>query len=202
MLPALNEEATVAAVIRAVPRHIPGVRAVDVIVIDDGSTDETVARAYAAGANSAVRHARSRGLVVVFNRAVTEALRSGADVLVQLDSDGQHDPTLIPSLIQPILEGRADIVVGARALAEAREMTRGRRVGNRVGSWFFRRILGLPVSDFTSGYRALSRTALLSLNPVSDYTYRSRPSSRLPVCGWPSWRCRSRSYPARSVSRE
>ena len=171
VLPALDEEATVGRVISEVPRHLPGVREVEVILVDDGSSDATVERARAAGVDRVVSHSRSRGLVAAFNRGVREALNAGADIVVHLDSDGQHDPAYIPRLIAPILEGRADVVVGARPLAEAHEMTRVRRIGNRVGSWFFRSLLKIPVSDFTSGYRALSRDALLHLHIASDYTY-------------------------------
>lgn len=171
VLLALNEETTVGHVIAAVPRRLQGVRDVEVILVDDGSTDATVLRALAAGADRIVRHARNRGLVAAFSRGMNEALQAGADIVVHLDSDGQHDPEQIPRLIAPIVAGEADIVVGARLLADATDMTRAKRVGNRFGSWIFRRLLRLPVSDFTSGYRALSREALLRLNLVSDYTY-------------------------------
>ena len=171
VLPALNEEATVGHVIAGVPRLLPGVEAVEVILVDDGSTDATVSRARAAGADRIVRHTRNRGLVASFSRGVNEALLAGADIVVHLDSDGQHDPEQIPRLIAPIVAGDADIVVGARPLARAADMPGAKRIGNRLGSWVFRRLLRLPVSDFTSGYRALSREALLRLNLVSDYTY-------------------------------
>lgn len=171
VLPALNEEATVGQVISAVPRRLPGVGTVEVILVDDGSTDETASRARAAGADRVVSHSRSRGLVAAFNSGIAEALRRGADLVVHLDSDGQHDPQHIPSLIAPIVDGEADVVVGSRPLAQRGEMSRAKHVGNRAGSWFFRRVLKLQVSDFTSGYRAFSRDALLRLNLVSDYTY-------------------------------
>jgi glycosyltransferase involved in cell wall biosynthesis len=171
VLPALNEESTVGQVIAAVPRRLPGIAQVEVILVDDGSTDATVLRALAAGADRIARHARNRGLVAAFSRGITEALHAGADIVVHLDSDGQHDPERIPQLVAPIVAGEADIVVGVRPLAHASDMTLGKRLGNRFGSWVFRRLLKLPVSDFTSGYRALSREALLRLNLVSDYTY-------------------------------
>jgi glycosyltransferase involved in cell wall biosynthesis len=171
VLPALNEEATVGRVIAAVPRRVPDIREVEVILVDDGSSDKTSLRALAAGVDRIVSHAGNRGLVAAFRTGTDAALRAGADIVVHLDSDGQHDPTYIPRLVAPIVARQADIVVGVRPLTQATEMTRVRRLGNRLGSWVLRRLLNLPVSDFTSGYRALSRESLLRLNLVSDYTY-------------------------------
>jgi hypothetical protein len=99
------------------------------------------------------------------------ALATGADVVVHLDADGQHDPLHIPRLVAPILAGGADVVVGVRPLTEATEISAVRRRGNRIGSWLFRRVVKLPISDATSGYRAFSREALLRLNVMSEYTY-------------------------------
>lgn len=172
VIPALNEEATIGRVVASVPRQIVGVGLVEVIVVNDGSSDDTHARALAAGADAICVHNRSRGLVEAFKAGVHEALRRGASVVVNLDADGQHDPAFVPSLIAPILGGEADIVVGVRPLASsADEMTTVRRQGNRIGSWVAGRALGLNLSDATSGYRAFSREALLRLDILSDYTY-------------------------------
>jgi glycosyltransferase involved in cell wall biosynthesis len=171
VLPALNEEATVGRVIAAVPRRVAHIREVEVILVDDGSTDQTSLRAHAAGVDRIVSHPGNRGLVAAFRTGTDAALRAGADIVVHLDSDGQHDPAYIPRLVAPIVAHQADIVVGVRPLIQATEMTRVRRLGNRFGSWVLRRLLSLSVSDFTSGYRALSRESLLRLNLVSDYTY-------------------------------
>ena len=102
---------------------------------------------------------------------VREALRRGATVVVNLDADGQHDPTIIPHLISPILAGDADIVLGVRALAEAGQMSSARRYGNMAGSWVTRRALGIEITDATTGFRAFSREAVLQLNITSDFTY-------------------------------
>jgi glycosyltransferase involved in cell wall biosynthesis len=168
---ALDEEATIGTVVAAVPRAIPGVSSVQVIVIDDGSTDETAARAVAAGADRIVFHRQNRGLVSTFADGMNAALSDGADVVLHLDGDGQHDPAYVPRLVEPILLGEADVVVGVRPLADAKHMSSVRRHGNRFGTWLFRKLLGLPISDATSGYRAFSRDALMRLNVVSDYTY-------------------------------
>ena len=171
LIPALNEEQTIATVVSAVPRHVPGVSEVLVILVDDGSTDATRERALAAGVDRVIVHRQNRGLVATFNDGVRAALAMGADIVVHIDGDGQHDPTYIPSLVGPILQGNAELVVGVRPLAAAHSMSRARRYGNRVGSWFFRRAFRIGVRDVTSGYRAFSREALLQLNVVSDYTY-------------------------------
>lgn len=171
VIPALNEAATIGSVVAAVPRHIPEVQDVDVIVVDDGSSDSTSLRALAAGADKIVHHRRNRGLVSSFSDGMNAALSRGADIVVHLDGDGQHDPRYIPRLIGPILREDADVVLGVRPLAETKEMSPIRRNGNRFGSWLFKRILKLPISDATSGYRAFSREALMRLNVISEYTY-------------------------------
>ena len=116
VIPALNEEGTIGQVVAAVPRFIPGVGSVDVIVVNDGSRDRTQQRAVAAGADAICVHPRSRGLVEAFKAGVHEALRRGASIVVNLDGDGQHDPGFIPRLIKPILAGDADLVLGVRPL--------------------------------------------------------------------------------------
>jgi glycosyltransferase involved in cell wall biosynthesis len=172
VIPALNEEATVGSVIAAVPRSIQGVGRVEVILVDDGSTDSTQHVATSAGADAIVRHTQRRGLVAAFKSGVAEAMRRGANIVVHLDADGQHDPTLIPALIEPILGYEADIVLGVRPFAAAAEdMGPVRRYGNIVGTWVMGRVIGLDISDATTGYRAFTREALMRLNVVSDYTY-------------------------------
>ena len=171
VIPALDEAGSIGAVIAGIPRSMAGIGRIDVIVVDDGSTDGTEDRALAAGAATVVRHARNRGLAAAFNSGISAALERGADLIVQLDGDGQHDPADIPALIEPILIGAADMSVGVRAFREADQGTRFRRFGNRVGSSIFSRALQLDVSDFTSGYRGYSREAALRLHVVYDHTY-------------------------------
>jgi len=171
VIPALNEEETIGTVVSAVPRLIIGCRDIEVIVVDDGSTDATNERAVDAGADRVITHSRNRGLVASFNHGVGLALARGCDIVVHLDADGQHDPTLIPSLVAPILAGHADIVVGVRPLTARHAGTPARRYGNRLASWLFRQTFKVQVQDVTSGFRAFSREALLELNVVGDYTY-------------------------------
>ncbi len=171
IIPALNEEATIASVVRSVPRIFTGVRRVDVIVVDDGSTDATAQQAEIAGADFIVSHPRNRGLVTAFNAGVSAALAAGADMVVNLDADGQHDPQSIPRLLAPLIAQDADIVIGVRPLADASQGTLGRRMGNRAGTWFMRKAIGMPLTDVTSGFRGYTRDALLRLNVITDYTY-------------------------------
>jgi hypothetical protein len=171
VIPALNEEETIGAVVGGVPRLIVGCHDVEVIVVDDGSTDATNVRAVSAGADRVITHSRNRGLVAAFNHGVGLALARRCDVVVHLDGDGQHDPSFIPQLVAPILAGDADIVVGVRRLTEPEAGTAVRRYGNRLASWLFRRTFKVEVKDVTSGYRAFSREALFRLNVVTDYTY-------------------------------
>lgn len=171
VIPALNEQETIARVVSEIPRRIPGVGRVEVIVIDDGSNDLTAHRAWAAGVDLVARHAGNRGLAAAFNRGTTEALTRGADVVVTLDADGQHDPTALPRLVAPIINGTADLVVAARPLADPSQGTLARRLGNQLGSKVARRLLGIPLSDVTSGYRAFSREALMQVHVSAGYTY-------------------------------
>jgi Glycosyl transferase family 2 len=171
VMPALNEERTVGAIVAAVPRRILGIGEVEVIVVDDGSTDATRDVALAAGADRIIAHRRNRGLVACFNHGIALALARGADLVIHLDADGQHDPSFIPQLVGPLISGAADIVVGVRPLEDPAAGTLVRRHGNRFASWLFRRTFNLSVRDVTSGFRAFSREALLQLNVVSDYTY-------------------------------
>jgi glycosyltransferase involved in cell wall biosynthesis len=143
---------------------------VEVVVVDDGSADLTGDRARAAGA-TVTRHAGNRGLVAAFNRGTTEALARGADIVVMLDADGQHDAGAMPRLVAPIVAGRADLVVAVRPLADPSQGSPVRRIGNRVGSSVARRLLDVPVSDVTSGYRAFSREALMQLHVSGGYTH-------------------------------
>lgn len=171
LIPALNEQETIGRVVREIPREIPGVDVVEVVVVDDGSDDLTADRAWAAGADHVARHPGNRGLAAAFNRGTTEALARGADVVVTLDADGQHDPSAMPELVAPIVAGTADLVVAARPLADPSQGSPLRRLGNRVGSGIARRLLNISLSDVTSGYRAFSREALVQVHVSAGYTY-------------------------------
>jgi glycosyltransferase involved in cell wall biosynthesis len=169
-IPALNEESTIAQVIREVPRDIPGIEAVEVLVLDDGSTDRTVDEAWSAGADYVVSNGRNRGLAFSFQRAMTEALARGAGIVVNTDADNHYDQSRIPDLIRPILAREADIVVGSRVLKELK-MRAANKHGNRVANFVLQRLLKIEGIDVSSGYRAYSREAALTLNVFSGHTY-------------------------------
>ena len=169
-IPAYNEAADIAAVIREIPRSIPGVDAVQVLVVDDGSADGTAAIAEQAGADWVLRNPRNMGLAYTFQRALLEALRRGADIVVNTDADNHYDQSAIPDLIEPIRDGRADIVVGSRVL-DAVDMPAANRYGNRAGNFVMQRLLGIRGIDVSTGFRAYSKEAALRMVVFSTHTY-------------------------------
>ena len=170
-IPCYNEEATLAEVVRQVPREIPGVDRVEVLVIDDGSADRTAETARAAGADHVVRHARNRGLAAAFQTGIDAALRLGADVIVNTDADNQYPGSRIPDLVAPILKGEADMALGDRQIGSLRHLSLLHRMLQKLGSAVVRRISGTAVPDAPSGFRALSREAAMRLEVLTDYTY-------------------------------
>ncbi len=184
-IPAYNEEKTVAEVIREIPRRIPGIKSIRILVIDDGSADNTAQAAKKAGA-LVLRNKRNMGLAFTFRRGLERALEIGADIIVNTDADMQYNQAQIPDLVRPILEGRADMVLGSRFRGTIESMPLRKRLGNMISSWAVRRISGLPVSDAQTGFRAFSREAALRMNVQSSYTYTQETilqaaSSRLAV---------------------
>ena len=172
VIPAYNEEQNVGAVIRSVPRRIPGIERISVLVYDDGSTDGTIEQARQAGAEYVLRHSRNRGLAITFRDALDAALHLGADVIVNTDGDNHYDQSRIPDLVAPVISGQADIVVGSRDLAGLKGMGFARKWGNRVANWIFTFLYRLPRgTDVSSGFRSYSREAALRLTITSKYTY-------------------------------
>jgi len=170
-IPCWNEELMIGSTIRSVPRELPGVDEVQVLVIDDGSTDRTVEEAQAAGADHVVRLAGHQGLSAAFRVGLDRAASLGADVVVHMDADGQHPPEHIPHLIAPILQGKADLVVGVRPIAEVSEYSWIKRKLQLWGSWVVRWVSGTDIADTTCGFRAYSREAALRLTVLTPYTY-------------------------------
>ena len=169
-IPAYNEEESIGQVIAEIPRHIVGVDAVEVLVVDDGSTDATVQEALAAGADHIVSLGRNRGLAEAFRVALREAVARGADLIVNTDADNHYDQTRIPDLIQPLLRKEAEIAVGSRLLDDV-PMRAANKYGNRIANFIMQRLLRLPDIDVSTGFRAYTREAALALNVLSRHTY-------------------------------
>ena len=170
MIPAYNEETTIRTVIESIPRQMRGVDVVIPIVIDDGSTDRTSAKAAEAGA-LVVSNATNQWLAYSFRKGVDTALQLGADIIVNTDADNQYDQSQIPSLIEPILHKRADMVLGSRFKGRIEHMSFGKYWGNRLATWAVNFVSGANVSDGQTGFRAFSRDAILRLNVLSNFTY-------------------------------
>jgi glycosyltransferase involved in cell wall biosynthesis len=171
-IPALNEEATLGAVLDGLPATAEGFEAVSVVVVDDGSTDRTAEVARSRGAR-VVSHRRNLGLGQAFNTAVQTALEGDADVLLTLDADGQFESAEIPDLLAPLVAGQADVATGCRFPTGRRppEMPRARFWGNRFFSNLLSGLLVERLQDVSCGFRAYSRDALMHLNLQGRHTY-------------------------------
>lgn len=171
MIPAYNEETTISKVIEELPRKIEKITEIQILVIDDGSTDSTAEVASRAGATRILLHKHNMGLAKTFRDGLNEALEMGADVIVNTDADFQYNGLEIPNLIAPILEGRADLVLGNRQIDHIDHMPRGNLWGNKLATYITRCATGLPVEDAQTGFRAFSRDAALQMNLTGDFTY-------------------------------
>jgi len=171
MIPAYNEEETIASVIKEIPRKIQRIDSVEVLVINDGSTDRTVEVAREAGADKILSHKANLGLGVAFRDGIECALNMGADIIVNIDADEQYNAKEIPKLIIPIVENRVDIVLGRRDIANLEFVPFSKKMGNKVATWVTRRISGLSIRDSQTGFRAFSQEASLRMNLSGRYTY-------------------------------
>ena len=170
-IPCLNEEQTLGDVLSTIPKKIPGFDSVEIVVIDDGSTDNTIEVAKKHGVSTIIRHRSTRGLAEAFRSGVDYALTHGADVLVNTDGDNQYPQSSIPDLVAPIAEGRADIVIGDRQTDKIAHFSWGKKLLQRLGSRVVNQAAGTRIPDAASGFRAYSRTALLKLNLVTKFSY-------------------------------
>lgn len=170
-IPCFNEEETLARTVADIPRRINGIAAVEVLVIDDGSTDQTIEVARRAGVDHIVRHPNNRGLARSFRTGLDTCLRLGADIIVNTDGDNQYAGADIPRLIRPILDGRADIVVGDRRTAGLAHFSPMKKWLQALGSRVVRALSATDVADTVSGFRAISREAALQLNVISRFSY-------------------------------
>ena len=169
-IPCLNEAETLPMTLEALPKSAAGFP-VEVLVVDDGSTDDTAQVATALGVHHLVRHQQNRGLAAAFMTGLVSCVERGADVIVNLDADNQYDAGAIERLVQPVLEGQADIVVGSRPIASIEHFSPVKKWLQFLGSGVVRALSGTPVRDAPSGFRAFSSEAALRLNVFSTYTY-------------------------------
>ena len=170
-IPCFNEADTLAIALTALPRKVPGFDIVEWLVIDDGSTDETAFTACENGVDHIIRHTRNQGLARGFMTGIDACLDLGADVIVNTDADNQYNAADIPALTAPILEGCADIVVGARPVTTIGHFTPVKKILQKLGSWVVRVASKTDIPDAPSGFRAISRAAAQRLMVFNDYTY-------------------------------
>ena len=170
-IPCYNEEGTLSATLAGLPRQIPGVDAIEILVIDDGSTDRTCEVARECGVRCIVRFTQNRGLAAGFAAGLDAAVRAGADIIVNTDADNQYHGGDIAALVGPILRGEADIVIGDRQTDLIPHFSWLKKRLQRLGSWVVRKVSNTNVADAASGFRAYSRQAALKLNVVSDFSY-------------------------------
>lgn len=170
-IPCLNEAKTLGIALAELPRSVPGIDKVEILIVDDGSSDDTVAVARAAGVDHIVRHPANFGLARAFMTGLDASLKLGADIIVNTDADNQYCAADIPALVAPILEGRAEYVIGTRPIARIEHFSPVKKFLQKLGSYVVRRISGTRVEDAPSGFRALSRDAAMRMNVFNRYTY-------------------------------
>lgn len=170
-IPCFNEEATLGVTLDALPRSLPDVGTIEWLIVNDGSTDGTEEVARARGVHHIVTLPFNQGLARAFMAGIEAGLQAGADVLVNLDADNQYRADDIPKLLEPILAGRAHIVVGARPIEQIAHFSLTKKILQRLGSWVVRVVSGTRIADAPSGFRAITREAALRLNVFNSYTY-------------------------------
>ena len=170
-VPCLNEEQTLPLVLNTIPKKIKGIDEIVVVIVDDGSTDKTVAVAKKHGVTHFVHHAQRMGLARSFHDGVNYALSIGADIVVNTDGDNQYPQERISDLVQPILDGKAEIVIGDRQTAKIAHFSGFKKLMQRFGSWVVNKAAGTDLPDAASGFRAYSRESLYRLNIVTSFSY-------------------------------
>jgi glycosyltransferase involved in cell wall biosynthesis len=170
-IPCYNEAEALPGTIHALPRQLPGIDEIEYLVIDDGSQDETAQVAEQIGVHHVVKLTRHAGLATGFLIGLENCLKHGADLIVNTDADNQYNADDIRHLLEPILQGRADIVVGDRGVATLEAFSPIKRFLQRTGSWVIKLASGMETPDATSGFRAISREAALRTMVLSQYSY-------------------------------
>jgi glycosyltransferase involved in cell wall biosynthesis len=170
-IPCLNEAKTLPATIADLPREVPGIDTVELLVIDDGSTDRTVEVARECGVEHIVRLTNNKGLAAGFQAGLDACLKLGADIVVNTDADNQYRGADVVKLVAPIVAGEADMVVGDRRVSQIDHFSGSKKGLQRIGSWVVRRLSGTDITDATSGFRSYNREAALQLLVVDNFTY-------------------------------
>lgn len=170
-IPCYNEAETLEIALNDLPRQLDGIDEIEYLIINDGSRDNTVEVAKKWGVHHIVNFKQNKGLAKGFMAGLDEALRNGADIIVNTDADNQYCAADIQTLIQPILEGKADYVVGARPIDETEHFSFIKKKLQHFGSWVVRKASNTDIPDAPSGFRAMSREAAMRMNVVNDYTY-------------------------------
>lgn len=170
-IPCYNEEKTLAIALQALPKSIDGIDEIEVLIIDDGSTDKTLEVARRNGVKNFAILPNNSGLAKAFITGITKSLELGADIIVNTDADNQYCADDIKELVKPIIEARADVVVGARPIEKIEHFSLIKKFLQRLGSFVMRLVSSTKIEDATSGFRAFSREAALQLNVFDNYTY-------------------------------
>jgi glycosyltransferase involved in cell wall biosynthesis len=170
-IPCYNEAETLAITLAALPRHIEGFNKVEWLIVDDGSSDNTIEVARENGVDHVVSFTTNRGLAAAFIAGLHACVALGADVIVNTDADNQYNADDIPELVAPILRSEADIVVGARPIEDIEHFSFGKKILQKLGSWVVRLASNTNIPDSPSGFRALSRDAAMHMNVFNEYTY-------------------------------
>ena len=170
-IPCYNEENTLPVTYKEIPESIGGIDEIEILVIDDGSTDNTVETAKNLGIKHIVSHSKNLGLARAFDTGLKTSIKLGADIIVNLDADNQYKASDIEKLIQPVLNKEADITIGARPIEKIRSFSPLKKLLQKTGSYVMRKISGADVLDAPSGFRAFSKNAAMKINIFDNYTY-------------------------------
>lgn len=170
-IPCYNEEKSLPVTLKDLPDKIDGIDEIEVLVIDDGSVDNTVKVAEELGVSAIVSLGNNKGLAKAFIAGINKALDMGADIIVNTDADNQYNASYIKDIIKPIIENKADIVIGTRHVSEIKHFSLLKKMLQKLGSFVMRLVSKTDVKDAPSGFRAFSRNAALQLNVFDNYTY-------------------------------
>jgi glycosyltransferase involved in cell wall biosynthesis len=171
MIPCLNEEETLPLVLKTIPKKIKGIDDIEVLVIDDGSTDKTTEVAKSYGVKHFLKHNKNQGLSRAFRHGLNRSLEMGADIIVLTEGDNQYKQERIPELIQPILDGKADVVISDRLTDTIKHFSPVKKFYQKIGTWVLNKAANTNIPDAISGFRAYSKAAAIQLNPVADYSW-------------------------------